>query len=101
MRTENELTEPGRQYVAAYTAHYTARDLPLALRLYQKLMVSYPNTQEADYARMQVPNIANAVVPQQQVLDAQIELVLGHIQHDVQSLEGLLPGAPRVSLLLK
>jgi hypothetical protein len=89
MRTETEPTEASRQYAAAYAAHYTGRDLPLALQLYQKLMALHPSAREAGYARMQVQNIVNAVVPKQELLEAEIKLVLAHFEHD-----GLLPGTP-------
>jgi hypothetical protein len=82
MRNETEHTEAGRQYAAAYAAHYARHDLPLAFRLYKKLMGSHPSTQEANYARMQVQNIVNAVVPKQELLDAQMELVRAHFEHD-------------------
>ena len=82
MRNEDELTDAGREYAAAYAAHYTGDDLPLALQLYKKLLASHPNAQEADYSQMQVQNIVNAVVPKQELLDAQIELVLAQFEHD-------------------
>ena len=47
MKNDTELTEAGRQYTAAYAAHYTQRDLPAALRLYMNLMESHPSTPEA------------------------------------------------------
>ena len=34
MRNHTELTDAGRQYAAAYDAHYGGRDLPVALQLY-------------------------------------------------------------------
>jgi hypothetical protein len=74
------LTEAGRQYAAAYAAHYTRRDLPVALQLYMKVMASHPSTQEAGYSRTQVQNIVNTVVPKQELLDAQIELALAHFE---------------------
>jgi hypothetical protein len=76
MRNETEHTEAGREYAAAYRAHYTEHDLPLALRLYKKLMVSHPNAQEAEFCRMQIQNVVNAVIPKQELLEAQLELVL-------------------------
>ncbi len=82
MRIDEELTDSGRKYAAAYAAHYTGPDLPLALQLYKKLLASYPNAPEAAYARMQVQNIVNAVVPKQHVLDAQIKMLLSYLEHD-------------------
>ena len=80
MRNETVPTEASRQYAAAYAAHYTGRDLPLALQLYKELMASHPTTQEAGYSRTQVQNIVNVVVPKQELLDAQMELVLVHFE---------------------
>jgi hypothetical protein len=82
MRNETEPTEASQQYTAAYAAHYTGRDLPLALRLYKTLMAAHPSTREADYSRMQVQNIVNAVVPNQELLDAQMELVRVHFERE-------------------
>jgi hypothetical protein len=92
MRTETELTATNQQYATAYAAHYTGRDLPLALQLYWKLMASHPSALEAGYARLQVQNIINAVVPKQELLDAQIERVLVHFEHDGLLDAGQLPG---------
>jgi hypothetical protein len=92
MRTETEPTETNQQYAAAYAAHYTGRDLPLALQLYRQLMASHPSAHEAGYARMQVQNIINAVVPKQELLEAQIKLVLVHFEHDERLDAGRLPG---------
>ena len=82
MRNKTEPTEARRQYAAAYAAHYSAHDLPLALQVYNKVMASYANAQEADYSRMQIRNIVNAVVPKQELLDAETELVRVHFEQD-------------------
>jgi hypothetical protein len=92
MRHETEPMVASQQYAAAYSAHYTGRDLLLALQLYKKLIASHPGTQEAGYARMQVQNIVNAVVPKQELLDAQIALVFAHFEHDGLLDAGQLPG---------
>ena len=82
MRNDTEQTEPDRQYAAAYAAHYTQRDLPTALQLYRKVVTSYPGAQEADYARSQIQNIVNIVVPKRELLDAQIALAVAHFEHE-------------------
>ena len=82
MNNRTSLTEASQAYAAAYNAHYTAHDLPLALQLYRKLLASHPDAPEADYSRMQVQNIVNAVVPKQELFDSQIDLVLTHFEHD-------------------
>lgn len=81
MRNAPQLAEPGRQYLAAYSAHYSRRDLPEAFQLYRRIMASHPDSQEAGYSRMQVQNIINAVVPKQELLDAEIELAIAHFEH--------------------
>jgi hypothetical protein len=82
MRNDTKPMEAGLRYAAAYAAHYTGRDLPVALQLYMKVMASHPSAQEAGYSRMQVQNIINTVVPKQELLDAQIELALAHLGHE-------------------
>ena len=78
MRNDTRLTEAGRQYADAYAAHYTGRDLPVALQLYRKVMASHPDAREASYSRTQVQNIVDTVVPKQELMDAQIELAVAH-----------------------
>ena len=80
MRNETVPIAASRQYAAAYAVHYTGRDLPVALQLYKQLMASHPSTQEAGYSRTQVQNIVNTVVPKQELLDAQMGLVLVHFE---------------------
>ena len=81
MRNNTEHTEAHRQYATAYAAHYTEHDLPSALRLYRQLMASHPSGPEAEYSRVQIQNIVNAVVPKQELLDAQTELAVTHFEH--------------------
>jgi hypothetical protein len=78
---KTELTEANRRYAAAYAAHYTENDLPSAMRLYKQVMASHPSDPEAEYSRAQIQNIVNAVVPKQELLDAQMELALRHLEH--------------------
>ncbi len=85
MRNQPETTDAGRQYAAAYAAHYTERDLPGALRLYVNLIASHPDGQEATFSRWQVQNIVNAVVPKQELFDAQVNLAAAHFAHDGQA----------------
>lgn len=82
MRSFFESTEAGREYAAAYAAHYTGRDLPAALELYMKVIALHPETHEAGYSREQVVNIVDSVVPKQELLDAQIQLALAHFAHE-------------------
>ena len=97
MRHVTEFTEAGRQYAAAYAAHYTGRDLAVALQLYTKVMASHPDAEEAGYSRMQIQNIVNAVVPKQELLDAQIELARAHFGHEGRSDARRVPLGPLAS----
>lgn len=81
MRNKTEHTEANRQYAAAYAAHYTEHDLPAAMRLYKQIMASHPSDPEAEYSRVQIQNIVNAVVPKQELLDAQMDLARSHFEH--------------------
>jgi hypothetical protein len=80
MRNETGLTEAGQQYAEAYTAHYTTKDMREAFELYKSIMAAHPNSQEAGYSRAQIQNIVNAVVPIQELFDAQVNLVLTHFE---------------------
>jgi len=72
--------EPARAYAAAYAAHYRERDLPLALRLYTKLIASHSGSRESSYARVQLLNIVNAVVPSDEILGVQLELARARLE---------------------
>ena len=80
-----EVAEAGRQYAAAYAAHYSTKDLREALRLYRGVIAAHPNTQEAGYSQSQIQNIVNAVVPRQELLDVQVDLALARIEHEDQA----------------
>ena len=80
MSDDGALTEAAHEYAAAYAAQYSQRDLAVALQLYERLIVSHPSAREAGYSRTQIQNIADAVVPEQDLLDAQIELVFAHLE---------------------
>jgi hypothetical protein len=82
MKKKTELTAAGRQYATAYEAHYTTKNLHEALELYNGIMTEYPNTKEAEYSRSQIQNIVNAVVPKQELCDAQLGLALSHTSED-------------------
>jgi hypothetical protein len=77
------LKEAGKQYAAAYDAHYKAKDMCKAFTLYERIIVAHPDTHEAGYSRSQVQNIVNAVVPKQKVMDALVELARTHFEQDV------------------
>lgn len=75
-------TEANHQYNVAYAAHYTTKNLNVALELYREIMTSHPNTPESEYCRMQINNIVNSVVPKQAILDAQIDMAHKYLIQD-------------------
>lgn len=79
MSDESNITDAGRQYLAAYAAHYTNKDLREAIELYVGVIAAHPRTQEATYSRSQIRNIVTSVVPRQELLDAELELALVHL----------------------
>ena len=80
MQDFSELTGAGRAYAAAHAAHYSERNLAAALQLYMELIASAPNAPEAGYSRVQIQNIVNAVVPAQELLNAQLALALAQLE---------------------
>ena len=86
-------------YVHATFLILIGRDLPSGMRLDKQVMASHPGAKEADYARMQVQNIVNAVVPKQELLDAQIELARAHLEHDGPPDAGRVSVGPLASAL--
>jgi len=82
MKKTHKKTEAGRQYASAYEAHYKTKDLGKALGLYRVVMDAHPEAKEREYSRLQIQNIVNAVVPKQELFDAQVELALIHIEHE-------------------
>jgi len=79
MKQMSPFGDAGRRYEAAHAAHYSARDLALALDLYQGVMAAHPRSQEAGFCRTQIHNIASSVVAEQELLDAEIGLVVAHL----------------------
>jgi len=78
MTNDTQATEASRQYLAAYAAHYATKQLPEALELYKRIISDHPESPEAGYARAQVQNIVQSVVPKQALFDAELELALAH-----------------------
>lgn len=79
MRFETIRRDASEQYKDAYSAHYSQHNLRLALQLYKNLLKSYPDPPEAGYSRIQVQNIASAVVPKRELFNAQFELALAYV----------------------
>jgi hypothetical protein len=93
MRNDTGPTEVGLQYAAAYAAHYTAKDLHEAFMLYRGVMAAHPKSLEAEYSRSQIQNIVNAVVPKQELFDAQVDLALAQFEHGDQPEASAAPAA--------
>ena len=48
-------------------------------------MAAYPDTPEAGYSRSQIQQIAKAIVPQEKLFDAQVDLALAVFEHGDQA----------------
>jgi hypothetical protein len=93
MSDEGALAAAAREYAVAYAAHYSERDLAMALRRYMKIIASHASAREAGYSRTQIQNIVNAVVPEQALLDVQIELALARLERQISADAELIPVA--------
>jgi len=89
MSTDNALSSASLDYAEAHATHYKERNLLGALRSYGRVIASYPSAPEAGHSRTQILNIANSVVPAEELLSAQTELALRHLQS-----EGDATGSP-------
>lgn len=69
-------TTAARRYAEAYESHYTTKDLTAAVQAYERIVTRHPDTPEAGYARSQIQNLVQQVVPARVLLDAQVGLVL-------------------------
>ncbi|MBN2524915.1 MAG: hypothetical protein JXR76_00890 [Deltaproteobacteria bacterium] len=76
-----EKSEVGRQYLAAYEMQYESEDLREALVLYEGVITAFPESAEAGYSRSQINHIVRAVVPKQELFDAQVKLAHTHMKN--------------------
>jgi hypothetical protein len=92
-------TTASRAYDEAYAAHYATKDLHQALGLYRGVIAEHPNTQEAEYSRTQMHNIANSLVSKEDLLSAQVELAFARLELE-EELENepaaATPSAPEI-----
>ena len=86
--------EAAREYAAAYAAHYSERDLATALQLYKMLMASHARAPEAGYSRTQIQNIVKLVVPEQELLETQMELARVRLESPISTDVAPIPTAP-------
>lgn len=84
MKDPTALGDAARHYATAHSAHYVTRDLQGALELYQAVLASHPGTVEADFSRTQMQNIVNAVIPKQELMATQMELVFTHFAREAR-----------------
>ena len=82
MKTNAERSEASDRYAAALASHYKKKDLRKALELYTIIIKCHPKSAEAEYSRSQIRNIATNIVPEQELFDAQVGLVLTHLDGD-------------------
>ncbi len=82
MKNDTGLTEASRQYAAAHAAHYETKDLREALELYRGVLAAHPDSQEAGYSRSQVHNIVKEVVPDWELLEAEVGMAMAHFAGD-------------------
>jgi hypothetical protein len=93
MRNDTSPAKANQQYAAAHAAHYEAKDLREALLLYKGVLVAHPDTQEAGYARSQIQNIIKEVIPERELLEAQMDRAMVHFGED-RKRERLIPATP-------
>jgi hypothetical protein len=79
MPDDTRQTEASKHYAAAHVAHYATKDLNKALHLYREIIADHPNSPEAGYSHAQIQNIVKSVVPQLELLAAQMDLALPNI----------------------
>lgn len=83
MATNPEREKARQTYDAAYVLHYTDKNLLDALVGYHELIRCYPDTPEARDSRAQVDNIVRQVIPEDVLIDAQVELARGLLERSL------------------
>lgn len=73
------MLNAAKSYKKAHAFHYEEKKLQEALAGYMEIIVAYPESPEAGYSRSQIQNIATAVVPANELLNAQTSLVNLHL----------------------
>ena len=77
---ETDVGEANRRYAAAYMEHYTNLNLRSATQLYLQVIELHSSDPEAGYARAQIENIVQAIVPPHVLLAAHVELCDAHFE---------------------
>ena len=100
MKMDAKNGKAALHYADAHAAHYKTKDLHEALNLYTSVMSDHPDTPEAEYSRTQIQNIAKSVVPKQELVDAQREMILEHLELEAPAFVGPASDAPDASARL-
>lgn len=80
MTPEPQADQTTLEYTAAHEAHYKAKNLQQALGLYEAIIATHPDAQEAAYARMQIHNIASSVIPRDELLEVYLDMSRAHLE---------------------
>ena len=68
-----------QQYDVAHVLQYTDKNLREACKHYENLIAQHPESQEAQYSRSQIENIAKSVVPSEVMLVHLLGLIRKHL----------------------
>jgi hypothetical protein len=74
MGNETEENNSVQQYALAYGLHYESENLKEAFEQYRHILLEFPDSREAGYARSQIQHIVNATVPREKILESQMKL---------------------------
>ena len=81
MSHKNAPADASRDYALAYAAHYSEKNLEKALTLYLGVLSSNDGrSPEAAYSRAQIANIVRAVIPPDELLEAEVALALAALR---------------------
>ena len=75
-----EFTKSAQSYAVAYKEHYSNNNLKEAFNLYRDVIAAHPESQEAMYSKKQIENIVAAIVPTQEIFDAQVNMALARFK---------------------
>jgi hypothetical protein len=82
MKNHTGLRGARQQYAAAQAAQFETKDLHEALELYKRIVAAHPDAKEAGYSRSQIQNIVKNVVPEDELLEAQVSMAMAHLGGD-------------------
>lgn len=78
MKMKKAVPEAARHYAEAYEKHYSEENLYTALQSYKGVIVSYPDSEEAEYSRSQIQNILRHAVPGEELFEAHMKMALNY-----------------------